>query len=393
MRSSIARHDSPLRTRGAIHSANQECVSARLGTDHHRNEHEHRTAGPGRRHPIERELETGRSAVRRRRIRDFQAESKGWKDDRDRLSTHSRCCGNPKVGAVEQKDGSFTITLNGTGWSHRLQGQAREGRPGRRQVPGDGQLPGRDLPRPRWRRTEDSKVGPLKQSPMIAKLAEIAKAERPQESRSRLLEEAIRGNHGHPNNAILYAELLELGRGGRLRGRQGQGRGQAMDRRGQAIRRRVVERCPAQGDQGHRVEQEPRQADRRAGARSRQGGERGRPRHKSDRAQLSWRRAAKESGMEELASGEPTLATPRSITSSTKSITRRSPRSNRPPIRDGKTSLGRPDRLDGALHRGAMPPVRRGRRRFRRPAHDVQAGRVHRSSISPAHPRPRPLDQ
>ena len=42
---------------------------------------------------------------------------------------------------------------------------------------------------------------------MIAKLAEIQK-QSDAKSKIKLIEETIRGNHGHPNNAILYAELL-----------------------------------------------------------------------------------------------------------------------------------------------------------------------------------------
>ena len=87
------------------------------------------------------------------------------------------------------------------------------------------------------------------------------------------------------------------------------------------------------------------------------------------------------------------LATPSSINNSMKSTTSKVPPFKPTAYSGRQEQEGRPGRLDGALHRSAMSPLRRGRRRLRRSAHNVQAGRLHRPSVSPAHPRPRSLDQ
>ena len=56
-------------------------------------------------------------------------------------------------------------------------------------------------------KTTSEKVGPLKQSPLSAKL-QSSERETDPKSKIKKIEEAIEDNHGRPNNQLLYAELL-----------------------------------------------------------------------------------------------------------------------------------------------------------------------------------------
>jgi hypothetical protein len=113
--------------------------------------------------------------------------------------------GSPQVKAVEQKDSLFTITLNGSGGSTVFTGRLAKDGPGAGKILGKLNFRGGTYPA-RLETTTDSKVGTLKQSPLVAKLEEALKSD--PKSKIKKLEEAIQGNHGSPNSAMLYTELL-----------------------------------------------------------------------------------------------------------------------------------------------------------------------------------------
>jgi hypothetical protein len=118
----------------------------------------------------------------------------------------------PKVDAVEHKNGALTISLAGSGLVTSFKGTLAKDGPGAGKFLGSAKFGGSTYPA-RLEPTKDSKVGPLKQSPMVAKRAEIQKQTDPK-SKIKLIEETIRGNHGHPNSAILYGELLSSAKAG-----------------------------------------------------------------------------------------------------------------------------------------------------------------------------------
>jgi hypothetical protein len=114
--------------------------------------------------------------------------------------------GSPQVKAVEQQDGLITITLSGSGGSTVFKGRLAKDGPGAGKILGKLNFRGGTYPA-RLETTTDSKVGTLKQSPLVAKLEEALKESDPK-SKIKKLEEAIQGNHGSPNSAMLYTELL-----------------------------------------------------------------------------------------------------------------------------------------------------------------------------------------
>jgi hypothetical protein len=114
--------------------------------------------------------------------------------------------GRPQVKAVEQKDGSLTITLSGGGASTVFKGRLAKDGHGAGKVLGMINFRGGNYPA-RLEMTTESKVGPLKQSPLIARLNEM-RNDRDPKSKIKKLEEAIKGNHANPNSSLLYAELL-----------------------------------------------------------------------------------------------------------------------------------------------------------------------------------------
>jgi hypothetical protein len=114
--------------------------------------------------------------------------------------------GSPEVKTVEQKDGLLAITLNGSGGSTVFTGRLAKDGPGAGKILGKLNFRGGTYPA-RLETTTDSKVGTLKLSPLVGKLEEAQKESNPK-SKIKKLEEAIQGNHGSPNSAMLYTELL-----------------------------------------------------------------------------------------------------------------------------------------------------------------------------------------
>jgi hypothetical protein len=114
--------------------------------------------------------------------------------------------GRPAVKAVEWKDGALTVALSGAGGDTVFKGTFVKNGPSAGKVLGTVNFRGTVYPA-RMETTTDSKVSPIKQSPLIAKLAETQQESSPK-SKTKKLEEAIQGNHGSPNSSLLYAELL-----------------------------------------------------------------------------------------------------------------------------------------------------------------------------------------
>ncbi len=112
--------------------------------------------------------------------------------------------GRPQVKSVEHKDGLLTLNLDGAGGNTVFKGRLPKDGAGK--FLGMLYFRGRAYPA-RLETTTDSKVGPLKQSPLIAKLQEVQNETDPK-SKLKKLEEAINGNHGSPSSSLLYAELL-----------------------------------------------------------------------------------------------------------------------------------------------------------------------------------------
>ena len=239
----------------------------------------------------------------------------------------------PRVGAVEQKNESFTISLNGTGLVTSFKGRLAKDGPDAGKFLGTVNFGGSTYPA-RVERTEDSKVGPMKQSPMIAKLAELEKQSDPK-SKIKLIEETIRGNHGHPNNAILYPELLG----------SAEAAGYKADKVKDVVRQWFEEARPYGDDWLNNVRFRAISAIASSKSLAKVTVELAQEADTAvSEADLDTKvtvltflgRAAKESGMEELAAAADArrIKIDRVLD---ESITRKSPHSNRPPIRDGKT--------------------------------------------------------
>ena len=114
--------------------------------------------------------------------------------------------GQPEVKTIERKDGVLTMALSGTGGDTVFKGTFVKEGPNAGKVLGTVNLRGTVYPA-RMETTTDSKVSPIKQSPLVAKLVEAQQESSPK-SKINKLEDAIKGNHGSPNSALLYAELL-----------------------------------------------------------------------------------------------------------------------------------------------------------------------------------------
>jgi hypothetical protein len=115
--------------------------------------------------------------------------------------------GQPTVAAVERKDSKLTITMNGTGVNTSFKGTPVKDGSGAGKFLGTVNFRGSTYPA-RLEPTKESKVGPLKPSPLGAKMAEMQRQTDPK-AKIKMLEDAISGNHGSPNNALLYPELLK----------------------------------------------------------------------------------------------------------------------------------------------------------------------------------------
>ena len=114
--------------------------------------------------------------------------------------------GRPQVKSIERQDGLLTITLNGAGGNSVFKGRVATDGPGAGKILGTLNFRGGSYPAC-LETTTESKVGPLKPSPLSGKL-QAAQGETNPKSKVKKLEEAIRDNHGSPNSALLYAELL-----------------------------------------------------------------------------------------------------------------------------------------------------------------------------------------
>jgi hypothetical protein len=122
--------------------------------------------------------------------------------------------GQPQVKDVERKDGLLTITLNGSGGSTVFKGRLAKDGPGAGKVLGTVNFRGSTYPA-RLEPTTESKVSPFTRSPLIAKVQEAGR-ERDPKAKIKMLEEAIKGNHGNPNSSLLYGELLGSAQGAGL---------------------------------------------------------------------------------------------------------------------------------------------------------------------------------
>ena len=117
--------------------------------------------------------------------------------------------GRPALKAVERKGGVLTLTLNGAGASTVFQGQAREGWPGAPASSwGRSNFRGATYPA-RLEPTKDIKGRPAQAKPACSPRWLSSQTRAIPRPRSRSSKRRSSGNHGHPNSALLYAELLE----------------------------------------------------------------------------------------------------------------------------------------------------------------------------------------
>ena len=121
----------------------------------------------------------------------------------------------PQVKSVERKDGLLTITLGGAGGSAEFKGTFVKDGPSAGKFLGTFNFQGGTYPA-RLETTTESKVAAFTRSPLIAKLQEAQKESDPK-IKIKKLEEAIQGNHGSPNTAMLYTELLNSAEAGALK--------------------------------------------------------------------------------------------------------------------------------------------------------------------------------
>ena len=102
----------------------------------------------------------------------FKLSPKGWKDDRQPSMDAQQMLRSPKVKAVEQKDGSFTISLSRQRHGHdpSRDGSRRTVRPPAKFL-GMVNFGGSSLPRTRRDLPKTRRSARSNQSPLIAKLA------------------------------------------------------------------------------------------------------------------------------------------------------------------------------------------------------------------------------
>jgi glutaredoxin len=112
----------------------------------------------------------------------------------------------PQVKGVDRKDGLITITLEGLGGSTIFKGRLAKDGPGAGKFLGTVNFRGSTYPA-RLETTTESKVSPITESTLAAKLREAGR-ERDPKAKIKMLEEAIKGNHSNPNSSLLYGPLL-----------------------------------------------------------------------------------------------------------------------------------------------------------------------------------------
>ena len=113
---------------------------------------------------------------------------------------------NAQIKNVDVKGADLTFTLTGQAGDNAFQGKLAKAGPNEGKYLGQFQFRGSVYPAS-LETTTSEKVGPLKESPLALKLQGVAE-EKDVKSKIKKLEEIIRDNHGHPNNHILYNELL-----------------------------------------------------------------------------------------------------------------------------------------------------------------------------------------
>jgi hypothetical protein len=110
------------------------------------------------------------------------------------------------VKGAELKDGVLKVTITGSTGETTFEGKRDPDGP--EAGPFLGRVSFRGSPFPaRLEATKESKVAPLSQSPLRAKFLEIMKTKDPK-AKTKMLEEAIDGNHKSPTSALFYTELL-----------------------------------------------------------------------------------------------------------------------------------------------------------------------------------------
>jgi hypothetical protein len=136
----------------------------------------------------------------------LKLDSKDGKSSATVVDAQQMLLGKPHVKNVEGKGDNFTITLSSPGGDTVFQGtRAAEG-PKAGTFLGTYTFRGELYPA-RLEKTTNEKVGELKQSPLVAKYVAAIRETDPK-SKIKKLEEAIKDNHGAPNNQLLYGALL-----------------------------------------------------------------------------------------------------------------------------------------------------------------------------------------
>jgi hypothetical protein len=116
--------------------------------------------------------------------------------------------GKSEVKEAEQKGDQLTVALNGTAGQTVFQGKIQQDGPKAGEILGIVNFHGELYPA-RLESTNATKVGPHVQSPLIAKYI-AAMNEKDSKSKIKKLEELTEGNHGAPNNQLLFSALLSL---------------------------------------------------------------------------------------------------------------------------------------------------------------------------------------